>query len=219
MRKTVAPFFKKKPDSVGANDTFVRLIQSAQEDAKFSATLCGILQQPSFHRKSLLNTMASGMKLDGVDNDMVNAVSALADDEVAKAALELLAGPDVSIGKETQPGIDPPDMTVCPGCLSEHTEGTHFCSKCGAPLSAFATVGPLERIHAQGYAYRRAASGPTSRIVVIGMWLLILPQIFMLTLSIPSRGFVFIFSAAYAILLYRVTTNYIRSRTHKGDDT
>lgn len=112
---------------------------------------------------------------------------------------------------------DTRDLIVCPGCLHEQEEGPHFCGKCGAPLTAFSTVGPFERIFAQGHAYRRSVSGPTSKIVVIGMWMLILPQLLVL-LAFPSPATIallLIFGTLYGILLYRVTRNYI---THKTED-
>jgi len=113
-----------------------------------------------------------------------------------------------------------PDIIVCPGCLHEQPEGPHFCAKCGAPLTAFSTVGPFERIFAQGHMFRRAVSGPTRPIVVIGMWVLLAPQL--LTLAFTTHGIdstecggFLVFAAialAYSVLLYRVTKNYINRR-------
>ena len=107
-----------------------------------------------------------------------------------------------------------PDLIVCPGCLHEQPEGPHFCARCGAPLTAFSTVGPFERIFAQGHAYRRSVSGPTSKIVVIGMWALLLPQLlFLLTVRTPgSIAFLLVSGTIYGALLYRVTRNYIVRR-------
>jgi hypothetical protein len=82
--------FKRKSRSVGENESFVHLLRAAQDDRDFRATLCGVLKQPSFHRKSMLNTMASSMSGDGVRGDVVRAVSALTDDAVAKRALKML---------------------------------------------------------------------------------------------------------------------------------
>ncbi len=113
---------------------------------------------------------------------------------------------------------DDQDIIVCPGCLHEQPEGPHFCADCGAPLTAFSTVGPFERIFAQGHALRRSVSGPSSKIVVAGMWLLILPH-FILLLSVrdlSSIAFLLILGTIYAILLYRVTKNYLSHRNTKG---
>ncbi len=109
------------------------------------------------------------------------------------------------------------ELLVCPGCLHEQEEGPHFCGKCGAPLTAFSTVGPFERIFAQGHAYRRSVSGPTSKIVVIGMWILVLPQ-FLVLFAFPSLATIplqLILGTLYGIFLYRVTRNYI---THRKED-
>jgi len=82
--------FKRKPRSVGENESFVHLLRAAQDDKDFRATLCGILKQPSFHRRSLLNTMTGGMAADGVREDVIRALTALTDDAVAKQALDML---------------------------------------------------------------------------------------------------------------------------------
>ena len=82
--------FKRKPKSVGENESFVHLLRAAQDDPDFEKTLSGILRQPSFHRQSMLNTMARSMTADGVREDMIRAVTALTDDAVAERALEML---------------------------------------------------------------------------------------------------------------------------------
>lgn len=121
-------------------------------------------------------------------------------------------------GTTTDEQVDGRDQIVCPGCLHEQEEGPHFCAQCGGPLTAFSTIGPLERIFAQGHAYRRSVSGPTSKIVVIGMWILILPQ-FIILLACPSPAAIVLlltFGAVYGILLYRITQNYITQRRAVG---
>jgi hypothetical protein len=82
--------FKHKPKSVGENESFAHLLRAAQDDPAFKATLFGLLQQSSFHRQSLLNTMATGMATGGVRKDVTRAVLALADDEVAARVLVML---------------------------------------------------------------------------------------------------------------------------------
>ncbi len=82
--------FKRKPRSVGDNESFVHLLRAAQDNPDFGATLRGILRQPSFHRKSMLNTIARSMSADGVKEDIIRAVTALTEDAVAEEALELL---------------------------------------------------------------------------------------------------------------------------------
>jgi|AntAceMinimDraft_14_1070370.scaffolds.fasta_scaffold232399_2 hypothetical protein len=82
--------FKRKPKSAGENESFVSLLRAAQDDDDLRATLCGILRQPTFHRQSMLNTMAGSMSADGVKEEMIRAVTALTDDAVAEEALQLL---------------------------------------------------------------------------------------------------------------------------------
>jgi hypothetical protein len=82
--------FKRAPRTIGGNESFVQLLRAAQDDRDFQATLCGILRQPSFHRKSMLNTMARSMSADGVREDMIRAVTSLTEDDVAERALQML---------------------------------------------------------------------------------------------------------------------------------
>jgi len=48
----------------------------------------------------------------------------------------------------------------------------HFCKKCGAPLSSYASTAPFEHIFAEGHAYRQAAEQPRRLIVVLGIWVI-----------------------------------------------
>ena len=106
-----------------------------------------------------------------------------------------------------------PEIIVCPGCLTPQPEGPHFCVKCGAPLTAFSTVGPFERIFAEGHSLRRAVSGPTSKLVVVGMWLLVVPQVLVLFALRSAVGLLGgLVVAVYAALLFRVTRNYLRQK-------
>ena len=61
---------------------------------------------------------------------------------------------------------------LCLQCLTENRPESHFCRKCGAPLSSFAAIGPFESVFAEGNVYRRAAEQPRRLIVVLGMWLI-----------------------------------------------
>jgi hypothetical protein len=49
---------------------------------------------------------------------------------------------------------------------------THFCVKCGAPLTSYASTGPFEHLFAEGRVYRQAAERPRSFIVVLGIWII-----------------------------------------------
>lgn len=65
---------------------------------------------------------------------------------------------------------------LCKSCAALNDPDADFCIKCGAPLSAYSTMGPYETILAQGFIYREAAERPRRFIVVLGIWLIFLPQ-------------------------------------------
>ena len=64
------------------------------------------------------------------------------------------------------------ETELCPGCLNENIPGTHFCRKCGSPLSTYAATGPWESIQAERHIFANAASNPQKPISVIGIWLI-----------------------------------------------
>ena len=82
--------FRQISRSVGENEAFVHLMRAAQDDQAFQATLCAMLRQPSFHRNSILNTMVTRMCVAGEREDIIRAVSALTDDDVADRVLKML---------------------------------------------------------------------------------------------------------------------------------
>lgn len=72
--------------------------------------------------------------------------------------------------------ISTEDKLVCPHCIAPIGRFDHLCPRCGGPVTAHASIDPIARIHSTGHAYRNAVNNP-KRIVLIGMWLLISPQI------------------------------------------
>jgi hypothetical protein len=82
--------FKQKPGTDGDNEAFVHLVRAAQDDREFRETVCAVLRQPGFQRKSILNSMARRMAAAGVQEDVIRAVSSLTDDAVAEKVLALL---------------------------------------------------------------------------------------------------------------------------------
>lgn len=64
------------------------------------------------------------------------------------------------------------DLIVCASCLHENDEGIQFCRNCGAPIGDYTTTMPIERIQAQGFAYRQATSSPGKPIVLGGMYVI-----------------------------------------------
>jgi len=82
---------RSKP-TVGDNEAFVTLVAAAREDRELLRTLSTILSLPTFQRHSLLNSMIQEMVLRSEEADLVAAVSALLDDDVAAKAAELIKG-------------------------------------------------------------------------------------------------------------------------------
>ncbi|CAN5699428.1 hypothetical protein BH11VER1_BH11VER1_38580 [soil metagenome] len=64
------------------------------------------------------------------------------------------------------------ESELCLSCMAPNDTGVPFCAKCGAPMTSYASTGPLEHIFAEGYAYRQAAERPRSFIVVLGIWMI-----------------------------------------------
>ena len=61
---------------------------------------------------------------------------------------------------------------LCVSCMAPNEPDAHFCAKCGAPLSSYASTGPFESLFAEGAVYREAADRPRSLVVVLGIWLI-----------------------------------------------
>jgi len=80
----------RKRKTVGENDGFVSLMQVAQEDNEIRSRLLAILNQPEFHRKSMLHTFIQDMKLRSAPLELISAIKCLLDDAVAGRALDLL---------------------------------------------------------------------------------------------------------------------------------
>ena len=76
--------------------SFITLIRAAQEDAALRERLLAILQQPGFHRKSLLNTLIAELSVQSAPAELVQAVACLLNDDVAEKARELLNEPGVA---------------------------------------------------------------------------------------------------------------------------
>jgi len=56
--------------------------------------------------------------------------------------------------------------------MAPNDPAAHFCTKCGAPLSSYASTGPFESLFAEGSVYRQAAEHPQKLIVVLGVWMI-----------------------------------------------
>ena len=80
---------RRKTKSIADDETFVRLMQVAQEDPEIGDRLKLILSQDDFNRRSLLNTWIEELKLKNAPADFTKALSYFLDEQVAGSALEL----------------------------------------------------------------------------------------------------------------------------------
>lgn len=82
----------KKTTPVTENETFIRLIQAAQDDPDFRTQIVSILTLNSFNRKSVLNTIIDSMRLNNVSEELIEAIASICDDDVAAVALKTIEG-------------------------------------------------------------------------------------------------------------------------------
>jgi hypothetical protein len=71
-----------------------------------------------------------------------------------------------------QPPADLDEKQLCVSCMFPNQPAAHFCAKCGAPLSSYASTGPFEHLFAEGHVYRQATERPHNLVVVLGVWLI-----------------------------------------------
>ena len=83
---------RRSSSIVGDNEAFLTLVSAAREDREFARTLSTVLRLPPFQRHSVLNSMIQEMVLRSEAADIIAAVSALLDDNVAVKAAELIEG-------------------------------------------------------------------------------------------------------------------------------
>jgi hypothetical protein len=69
-------------------------------------------------------------------------------------------------------GAGESEEELCVSCMFPNVPEAHFCAKCGAPLSSYASTGPFEHLFAEGHVYRQAAESPRRFIVVLGIWMI-----------------------------------------------
>ncbi len=120
------------------------------------------------------------------------------------------------------------EQQLCTSCTTPNEPNTHFCVKCGAPLSSFATLAPFERLFAIGFIYREAADRPRKLIVVLGIWLIFgIAALFGLFVIMTSQGTDSVSTLAGAIIggvvllfslviIWKSTWNYL-ARKKTGD--
>ena len=100
------------------------------------------------------------------------------------------------VGEESEseePGLEEDEgVPVCPCCLARlESDEALFCDQCGAPVDSVAAIMPFERIQAQGFVFRQAVSRPRNWLVVVGIWVLLTPQVVGIAalLAWPDGGF------------------------------
>ena len=126
-----------------------------------------------------------------------------------------LASPDTEDPDFPYEGYD-----LCPCCLSENPDDALLCHKCGAPVDAFAAIIPIPRILAEGYVLRNAATNCTSRLTLIGIWILCgIPSLSILfslgssRSSAPLQNLLFgIIAIAFLAVAIRATHSYFHNQ-------
>jgi hypothetical protein len=116
------------------------------------------------------------------------------------------------------------EKQLCVSCMAPNEPSAHFCAKCGAPLTSYASTGPFESIFAEGSAYRAAAERPQKLVVVLGIWLIFGPMALaglLMVAMMRSAGFIFgVIGAGMAafsmVMLWKTTRNYL-ARGKKDD--
>jgi len=81
---------RSKSRSIADNETFIRLIQLAQEDLEIKKRLMSILAHDDFNRKSLLSTWIEELQMQKAPSDFIKALSYFLDESVANTAIQLL---------------------------------------------------------------------------------------------------------------------------------
>jgi hypothetical protein len=122
---------------------------------------------------------------------------------------------------EDQDIPEPVERQLCISCMAPNDPSAHFCEKCGAPLSSYASTGPFESVFAEGAVFRKAAERPRSLIVVLGVWLIFGFTALGGVLLIPShRGDDFVSAIVGGVLLaisvamiWKTTRNYLRRKS------
>jgi hypothetical protein len=109
--------------------------------------------------------------------------------------------------------------------MAPNAPTAHFCAKCGAPLSSYASTGPFEHLFAEGSVYRQAAERPRSFVVVLGIWLIFgsvaLASIFMIVAMpfMPTFVFCGFLLAISIVMIAKTTRNYVsREKTRETHD-
>jgi hypothetical protein len=119
------------------------------------------------------------------------------------------------------------EKQVCVSCLALNDTAAHFCTKCGASLSSYASTGPFEHLSAEGNIYRQAAKRPQKLVVVLGVWFIFgmtaLTGISLILIG-WGQGFGYLVIGAFmfpvsVIMIWKTTRNYLaRGKRNESHD-
>ena len=120
--------------------------------------------------------------------------------------------------EDLRSAADRDEKQLCVSCTAPNDPSAHFCIKCGAPLSSYASTGPFESLFAEGAVYRQAAEQPRSIIVVLGVWLIFgmvgMAGLVMVAMSgdmgIGYTAVGALMLAFSLVLIWKCTRNYLR---------
>jgi len=117
------------------------------------------------------------------------------------------------------------EKQLCLSCMAPNDAAAHFCAKCGAPMSSFASTGPFEHLFAEGAVYRQAAERPRSFVVVLGVWFIFgcvaLIAVFMMAVMpfVPSFVFGGFMLLIALMMIWKTTRSYFANRqAHRDTD-
>jgi len=120
------------------------------------------------------------------------------------------------------------EQQLCVSCLTPNDPAAHFCLKCGAPLSSYASTGPFESLFAEGSVYRSAAERPQKLIVVLGIWLIFgMMTLAGVLLIVTGRATGLVYSigggimlAIAPVMIWKTTRNYLarKQKDERHDD-
>jgi len=131
--------------------------------------------------------------------------------------------------------LAPDAQPLCPHCLATVSAINHFCPNCGKPIDVIAATDPLGQVYATGHMYRQLADRRPSTLMLVGIWLLVAPQVVGLFIaggvmtthllrpstsshvSVEPSSYLSLALAmgvniAYCVLLHRVTVRWRRFR-------
>lgn len=133
--------------------------------------------------------------------------------------------PENELQPLTEPDAPEEERQLCVSCVAPNHPLAHFCSKCGAPLTPYAAIGPFERIFAEGFIFRRAVQKPQKFIVVLGVWICFVLPALAGIIGLLNRSSIrvniigFMFFAPSAVILYLTTRNYFRQKAGRHPET